>query len=217
MLKGKIEQAVKFNMMIAIPCAVGLAVLAKPIMTVLFADTTRMTTLLMQIGAVAIVFYAYSTTTSNVLQGISKMRYPVIHAAIGLVIYSGVDFVLLRYLDMGVYALVVGHTIFPMVISILNAMRIQKETGYQQEYFKTFVLPVGCAAVMGFVAYFSYLGVMAIIPSRVVSLCVSIFFSVFTYFTTPHLFQMAENNLYDSKLFPILLCVLSPSVMSDSL
>ena len=41
--------------------------------------------------------------------------------------------------------------------------------------------------------------------------------SVFTYFTTPHLFQMAENNLYDSKLFPILLCVLSPSVMSDSL
>ena len=41
--------------------------------------------------------------------------------------------------------------------------------------------------------------------------------SVFTYFTIPHLLQMVENNLYDSKPYSILLCVLSPSVMSDPL
>ena len=198
LLHSKTSQAVKFNMMIAIPCAMGLAVLAKPIMEVLFADTTEMTPLLMQIGAAAIVFYAYSTTTSNVLQGISKMRYPVIHAAIALVIYAGIDYLLLRYLDMGVYALVVGHTIFPMIISILNAMRIQKETGYQQELLRTFLLPVLCSAVMGFVAYFSYLGVMTIVHSRVVSLCVSILFAVYIYFVLMVLTKaLDEKELYE--------------------
>lgn len=198
LLHRKTSQAVKFNMMIAIPCAVGLAVLAKPIMAILFADTTEMTPLLMQIGAAAIVFYAYSTTTSNVLQGISKMRYPVIHAAIALVIYAGVDYLLLQYLDMGVYALVVGHTLFPMIISILNAVRIQKETGYQQEMIKTFLLPILCSAVMGFVAYFSYLGASVILHSRVIGLCIAIFFAVFVYFVLMVLTKaLDEKELYD--------------------
>lgn len=197
-LHTKTAQAVKFNMMIAIPSAFGLAVLAKPIMGVLFHDTTKMTPLLMQIGAAAIVFFAYSTTTSNVLQGISRMRYPVIHAAIALAVYAGVDFLLLNYLDMGVYALVVGHTIFPMVISILNAIRIQKETGYRQELKKTFLLPLLCSAVMGFVAYFSYLGIERMLHSRVVGLCGSIFFAIFTYFILMVVTKaMDEKELYE--------------------
>lgn len=198
LLHRKTSQAVKFNMMIAIPCAVGLAVLAKPILAVLFADTTEMTPRLMQIGAAAIVFYAYSTTTSNVLQGISKMRYPVIHAAIGLAVYAAVDYVLLRHLDMGVYALVVGHTVFPIVISLLNAWRIQKETEYQQELLKTFLLPTLCSMVMGFVAYFSYLGAEVLVHNRVISLCIAIFFAVFIYFVLMVLTKaLDEKELYD--------------------
>lgn len=197
-LHAKTSQAVKFNMMIAIPCAVGLAVLARPIMQILFADTTEMTTQLMQIGAAAIIFYAYSTTTSNVLQGISKMRYPVIHAAIALVVYGITDYVLLQYLDMNVFALVVGHTIFPVIVSLLNWMRIQRETGYQQELKKTFLLPLLCSAVMGFVAYFSYLGLMVITKSTLVSLCVAIFFAIFTYFVLMIVTKsLDEKEMYD--------------------
>ena len=197
-LHAKTSQAVKFNMMIAIPCAVGLAVLAAPIMQILFADTTKMTTQLMQIGAAAIVFYAYSTTTSNVLQGISKMRYPVIHAAIGLVVYAIVDYILLQYLDMNVFALVVGHTIFPVIVSLLNWMRIQKETGYQQELKRTFLLPLLCSAVMGFVAYFSYLGLRVITKSTLISLCIAIFFAVFTYFVLMIITKaLDEKEMYD--------------------
>ena len=184
--------------MIAIPCAVGLAVLAKPIMAVLFADTTEMTPLLMQIGAAAIVFYAYSTTTSNVLQGISKMRYPVIHAAVALIIYAGIDYVLLQYLNMHVFALVVGHTVFPMIVSMLNWMRIRKETDYRQECKRTFFLPILCAAAMGVVAYFSYLGMEALLHSKIIALCGSIFFAMFTYFVLMILTKaLDEAEIYD--------------------
>lgn len=178
----KTSQAVKFNMMIAIPCAFGLAALATPIMQVLFKDFTQMTPLMMQFGASAIIFYAYSTTTSNVLQGLSKMRYPVIHAAIALVVYVVIDVILLWFTDMGVYALIVGHTIFPLIISVLNWIRIRKELEYQQELKKTFLLPILCSAAMAFISYFFYLGLQELIQIRVISMCVSILLAVMVYF-----------------------------------
>ena len=198
-LYEKTAQAVKFNMMIAIPCAFGLAVLAKPIMQVLFADTTEMTPLLMQMGALAIVLYAYSTTTSNVLQGLNMMRYPVIHAGVGIVIYVIVDYILLSFFDMNVYALIVGHTLFPLIVSVLNWLRIQVETGYEQEIRKTFVMPTICSAVMAVITYFSYLGIRTMTKSVLVSLIGAIFFAVLVYFVL----MIATKTLNEKELYDL--------------
>lgn len=193
-LFSKIAQSIKFNMMIVIPCAFGLCVLARPIMELLFADTTEMTTNLMQLGAMAIIFYAYTTTTGNVLQGLNRLRYPVIHSAIGIVIYALIDYLLLSFTSMGVYALVIGHTIFPMVVSTLNWFRIEHDIGYIQEIRKTFLLPFLSSAVMAFVAYFSYLGVRSIIDSCFISLISALIFSVYTYVVMMLLTKAVDRN-----------------------
>ncbi len=194
----KTAQAVKFNMMIAIPCAFGLAVLAKPIMEILFNDTTDMTPLLMQLGALAIVLYAYSTTTSSVLQGLNMMRYPVIHAGVGIVIYVIVDYILLSFFDMGVYALIVGHTLFPLIVSMLNWLRIQAETGYQQELIRTFFMPTVCSGVMALISYFFYLGLYTMTNSMLLSLLVTIIIAVVIYFVLMILTKtLSEKEIYD--------------------
>lgn len=198
LLYEKTAQAVKFNMMIAIPCAFGLAVLAKPIMQLLFNDTTEMTALLMQGGALAIVFYAYSTTTSNVLQGLSMMKYPVIHAGAGIVIYVIIDYILLSFFDIGVYALVVGHTIFPFIVSLLNWLRIQLETGYRQEILRTFIMPALCSAVMSVFAYLTYFGMFALTSSVMISLIFAIVIAVLVYFVLMIITKtLNEKELYD--------------------
>ena len=198
MLYEKTAQAVKFNMMIAIPCAFGLAVLAKPVMLLLFNDSTEMTPLLMQLGAFAIMLYAYSTTTSNVLQGLSLMRYPVIHAGVGIVIYVIVDYILLSFFDMSVYALIVGHTIFPLIVSVLNGLRIQIETGYRQEWLRTFILPTVCSGIMAAVSYFLYLGLHTITKSVLISLCITIVVAVVIYFVLMILTKtLSEKEIYD--------------------
>ena len=198
LLYEKTAQAVKFNMMIAIPCAFGLAVLAKPIMLLLFNDTTDMTVNLMQWGAAAILFYAYSTTTGNVLQGLSLMRYPVIHAGAGIVIYVIIDYILLSFFDMGVYALLVGHTVFPLIVSVLNGIRIQMATGYRQEWLRTFIMPVGCSAVMAVLSYFLYLGLHTITKSVLISLIITIVFAVILYFVLMILTRtLSEKEIYD--------------------
>lgn len=197
-LYSKMEQSVKFNMLIAIPSAFGLAVLAEPIMEVLFRDTTEMTTHLMQLGAAAIVFYAYSTTSSNILQGLNLLKYPVIHAIGAIVIYSIVDYILLSFFDMEVFALIVGHTLFPLIVSILNWIRIYTVTGYVQEIKKTFLMPIVCSSAMAFIAYFSYMGMTTLVNQTLISLLVSMFFAVFTYFILMIITgTMTEKELLD--------------------
>ncbi len=197
-LYSKMSQSVKFNMLIAIPSAFGLAVLAEPIMKVLFDDTTEMTTQLMQLGAAAIIFYAYSTTSSNILQGLNLLKYPVIHAISAICIYVVIDYVLLAFFDMEVYALIVGHTLFPLIVSILNWIRIYNVTGYVQEVKKTFLMPIACSSAMAFVAYFSYMGMMTLVNQTLISLLISIFFAVFTYFILMIMTgTMTEKELLD--------------------
>ena len=198
-LYSKMSQAVKFNMLIAIPSAFGLAVLAEPIMKVLFNDTTEMTTHLMQLGAAAIIFYAYSTTSSNILQGLNLLRYPVIHAISAIAIYVVIDYVLLAFFDMEVYALVFGHTIFPLIVSFLNWIRIQAVTGYIQEVKQTFLMPIACSVAMAFVAYFSYAGLMSLINQTLISLLVAIFFAIFTYF----ILMIATGTMTEKELLDL--------------
>ena len=75
-------------MIIAFPCAVGMAVLARPIILLLFPGTEiAVSSKILMIGAAAIVFFALSTLTNGVLQGIDRMIIPVVNAVLALAIH----------------------------------------------------------------------------------------------------------------------------------
>ncbi|MDD6255140.1 MAG: polysaccharide biosynthesis protein [Eubacteriales bacterium] len=165
-ITGKIDEAnarinsiVKFNMVIAIPSAAGLAVLGLPIVSVLFPRLTEyrsMAAMLMMTGSSAVVFYALSTITTSILQGSSHMRVPVIHSAISLVIHIVLIFALLEFTDLGVYGLIIGNVTFPFIVCALNMRSIVHVTGHRWDWVKTFVRPGIASAVMGVLSWVIY-------------------------------------------------------------
>lgn len=173
-VKDKIRLTVKFNMLIAIPCAVGMGVLASPVMQLLFRDGTRLTARLMQIGAPAVVFFSLSTVTNSVLQGVDLMRKSVTHSAVSLVIHVGLVYVMLQYFNWGVYGLVIGNVTFALVVCVLNWIAVGRHLNYRQEVKTTFLLPLAAAAVMGAAAAAAYYGVYALVPSNKLALLVSV-------------------------------------------
>ena len=197
----KVEQAVKFNMLIAIPCAVGMGVLAQPIMQLMFPDTVESVTMsanMMKIGAASIVFFAYSTTTNSILQAVNRMRFPVIHGLISLAVYLVLDYVLLSFTPLGVYALVIGNMVFPLVISILNWLAIRRELDYRQEVMKTFLRTGLSAGCMGVIAFLAYTGCILICKSNAVSTILAIGIGVFTYAVLIIVFRAVdEEELYE--------------------
>ena len=195
-LYSNIYKAVKFNMMIAIPCTFGLMVLASPIMSVLFGDTSEMSERLMLIGGISIIFYAYSTTTNNILQGMGKFRFPVIHACVGIVIYAFTDVMLLMFTNLNIYVLAIGYSVFPLVIGILNFFTIRHETGYRQEVLKTFVFPFIFSVYMAAAAYFSYKGLYNLFKNEIVSLILAITVGILVY----ALFMLFTNTITKEEL-----------------
>ncbi len=205
LLHGRIAQAIKLNMLIAFPCAGGMAVLAAPIMQFVFGDTGEaltMTSRMMYIGAASIIFFAYSTATNSILQGVNKMRVPVIHGVISLAFYLVLDVVLLMFTPLGVYSLVIGNMVFPLIISILNWRKLKKETGYLQELDRTFLRIGLCTVFMAVLSLLIYRGMHFITKgSNAISLCVAIALAMIIYFVMLIMFRaVTEEELYDMPM-----------------
>jgi len=181
-IKRKIHSSIKMNMIIAIPAAVGMGVLGPQLIALLYKDNTILSGNLLRIGSVAIIFFAYSTMTNGILQGIGKLRTPVIHAAVSLVIHIGLLYFMLYVLQLSVYAMVIGNVSFAFIVCILNWISIQSAVGYHQEIKTTFILPAVSAVIMGIVTAFSYKGVYYLSSSILVSTIAAMLIAVGSYF-----------------------------------
>ncbi len=152
-VRSKIASAIKFNMIIAFPCAMGLTALAQPVLLLLFGDGNSLSANMLTVGSISVVFFALSTVTNGVLQGVNRMHLPVLHSAVALVAHLLLLIVLLHFTDMNPYALVVGNVFFALVVSILNWRSIGKCLDYRQEVIRTFLCPLGASVIMGAVAF----------------------------------------------------------------
>lgn len=154
----KINMVSRFNMLIAIPCAVGFVTLAKPILDLLyFTQDNTTAALMLQLGALSVVFFCLSTVTNSVLQGLDDMMTPVKNAAISLAIHIVALFVMLVVLKWNIYAVVLSKIIFAGAICILNAKALCSRIGYVQEKKKTFAIPALAAVIMGVIAMLVHL------------------------------------------------------------
>ncbi len=148
---ARIDECIKFTMFIAIPAAVGLAVLSCPVIHMLYPSSDYVTAgIMLSISAVSVVFYCLSSVTNGVLQGLGKPKLPVIHAAIALVV-NVLALFLFMWMGMGVIGVIFATVLYSLVVCILNAMSIREVLGYRTEVKKSFLYPLGSAVVMGIV------------------------------------------------------------------
>ena len=167
--KKKVDLAEKVTMMIAIPSAVGLFVLARPIMQLLFPQRSSldMAAALLRALSVTVVFYSLSTLTNAVLQGIGKVTVPVYHAAIALVAQVVVLAVLLIGTDINLYALVFASATYSLLMCVLNARAVRKYLDYQEDKMQIFMKPFFAAAFMGLAAWLIFIACDLLMDSRI--------------------------------------------------
>lgn len=164
----KITTATRFNMILSIPSAVGLVVLAKPILDLLFfSQNNAKPALMLQLGAFSVVLFCLSTVSTSVLQGLDDMVTPVKNAAIALVLHVIALLLMLVAFRWNIYAVVLSKTVFAGVICILNAHALQGRIGYVQEKQRTFLIPILASVVMAVCAVVSHLLVDLFVGARI--------------------------------------------------
>lgn len=147
--RARLKTSVKFNMIIAFPCAFGISALSEMVMKLLFPTTdTVISGRMLMYGSIAVLFYALSTVTNAALQGMDRMRLPVRHAAISLLIHIPLMIILLKFTKLGAHALVIGNIIYPLIVCALNWVSVARYANYRQEVKTTFIIPLLASSVM---------------------------------------------------------------------
>ena len=149
------RDTIRYTMVFTIPCAVGMAALARPIMMMLYGnnDSLALAAGIMQSGALLTVLLALSTLTTGILQGLGEMQAPLVHAATAVAIHLGFLVLFVVKFKWNIYGVVYANIIFGLIICLLNARSIRKKLHYRQEIKKTFLVQVIAAGVMGIAAY----------------------------------------------------------------
>jgi stage V sporulation protein B len=178
----KTANAIHFSMVVAFPCAIGLGVLASPVMQLLFHDSTALAAHMLQVGVISVVFYSLSTLSNGILQGINRMRVPVTNAAIALALQAGLLVALMYGFHLNIFAVIWANTFFALLMCLLNGYGIYRYMGFHQEVKKTFLLPALSAAIMGVIVYVVYMALQLLLKINAVSTLVSIAVGAFAYF-----------------------------------
>ncbi len=185
--REKIGLSVKTTMIISIPCAVGLLVLARPITGLLFSNKTaeaeNLATKLLMALSLSVIFYALSTLNSSILQGLGKVRTPIVNAAVALTVQTGIAMALLQWTKLDLYSIAVANTVYSFLMCVLNQWAVRRAVGYRQEITRSFLLPFLASVFMGVTAWAVYEGLLLLTASPRIAVIPAILAGAMVYFS----------------------------------
>lgn len=183
-IKHKIDSTIKLSMLVAVPAGMGLSVLGMPIVSLLFSSTSNVDVCenIMYFSILTVVAYSMSTITNSVLQGINKMRVPVINASISLLFHIPILLILLVVFKMNIYSVVIADFIFALVVCIANNMALRKYLRYSLDVVNVLVKPLISAIIMGVATILTYKLLMLITGINAISTLIAIVVAVLVYF-----------------------------------
>lgn len=172
--RRRVDQTVRLSMFISVPCAVGLATLAHPIVALLFGGTNGVAGNLLMLGSFTILLNGMSNISNGVLQGIGKPKIPMITATIALVADVIVVAALLFLTDLGIYALLIAMIVYAVVVCVLNDLAMKKYLRYKNPWKAAYLPPLLASVPMCAVAGGVYYGLYALIHSNFICLVLAV-------------------------------------------
>lgn len=185
-VRNKVAKSVKVTMLISIPAAVGIGVLSRPVMMIIFHQPASLdiSSILLSCMAVSIIFYGLSTLTQAILQSVGRMKTPIINASAAVIIHAGIMILLMMFLDEKycLYSYVFSTVLYSLILCVLNQISVHRYLTYQQEMDKTFIRPILASIVMGAAAFGVYQGIYYLCGINIISLAIAVLIGCGLYF-----------------------------------
>ena len=181
-LNRQVNQTLRLTMFICIPCMIGLTVLAKPIMGVLFPSASELAEKLLFAGSVFVVTDSFSIVTGGVLQAIGKQHVALVNAGISLVVnLASLAVMMFARPGLDIYAVMLSNIIFSLVCCFLNILSMKKHLRTRHEIRKTYVEPLASSVIMGAVAWLIYTALFHLTRRPFIGLLVAILVAIVVY------------------------------------
>ena len=158
--RENIRIGMRLTMIMACPCAVGLFVLAEPILLLLYphqAESAIAAVPTLRIMTAGIIFLAVSQTTTGVLQSVDRQMTPVKNLAAGACVKAVLTYVLVGIPAINVKGAAIGTNAAYLIALLLNMSAVKRETGVRFSLVDTYLKPLAASLFMGICAYGVYM------------------------------------------------------------
>ena len=150
--KDTSETALRITAVMALPMAVGLFVLAHPIMNVLYWGEAEGGAGMLAILGLASFFLCMVTVLTGILQAGGKERLPVVAAVIGGLFKVGINWVLLAMPSVNIYGAPIGNLCCYFLICALDFYYVKKCLGTYPSIKAILLRPLVSTIAMGITA-----------------------------------------------------------------
>ncbi len=180
------HSCLKFAAIISIPCAIGMSVLSKPILSMLFNNPDQITSVnsaapLLSILSIGVFFTAMLTITTAILQAHKLQKKPIISMFCGVIVKLILNCVLIRNPVIGIYGAPIGTVASYFTMAVVNFYFVIRYVGIRIGFIKNFIKPLLGTLLASVVTVATY-WIVDLRFSSTWATCISILMTVVFYF-----------------------------------
>lgn len=199
------EDSLRITAVLAMPMAVGLAVMSYPIMKIMYPTANAAGPSLLRIMAIASFFVCMVLIENAILQASGKERLPMYSMISGSLVKIAVNWVLIANPKINITGAPVGTLIGYIWMCAMNYWFIRKTVGIKPRISKILGKPFLCSAIMGIAAVAVYSLMTAVTGAAgglkmILAAGVAIFVAIVVYVISVSMTKTVTDE--DVKLIP---------------
>ena len=154
-VQEKINYTFRLCSIVAVPAAVGLAVLSKPIYSLLFPANIE-GHVLMKYGSIVVVLMAIVQIQTTILQSVGKLYVVTISLTLGIFAKIICNYILVAKPEININGAIVGNIICFVIPLIINNIVMKKALRIRVRLLDYLIKPMIASAFMGLIVYITY-------------------------------------------------------------
>lgn len=154
------RMGMKLALIIGAPCAVGLFVLGRQIIAMLYSGLSEaqlnLAQDLMRTSSIGVLFLSLVQTMTGVIQGMGRPRVPVLNLIFGGILKVASMLILMNVKSVNIQGAAVSTVVCYAAAGILDTIYVLRKTGMRVNLWDVFIKPVFSSIIMGFIAALCY-------------------------------------------------------------
>lgn len=187
-LKDSMNSVLRLTTLVTFPCAFGLAVLASPILALVYSGNPNISTFggeVLQVLGVSVMFMGTITPLCSMLQGVGKVKETMYIYIFGTIAKIFISWFFARNIEINIVGAAIGSLVSNFLMCVIAMILLVRSTKIMPDFLGSVVKPLIGAVICGASAYLFYyvLGlhvILSIVISAIIYLIVLLILHTFT-------------------------------------
>lgn len=178
-INEKIYLSLLITLLLALPASLGMCIFAEPIINLVFPNANAGANILSAISFL-VLFTMIGQTLNGALQGLGKLKTPVVALVIGVTVKTILNLILIPIEKIGIYGATSSSILCYFIVFVIEMIVLMRAIKLKIKISQFVIKPIIATGVMGATSYLLFRCLAGIIGSNL-SVIIAIIFAVIIY------------------------------------